>query len=112
MAQITIFSADYLVGDKPFCRKDLLEELSDNALEFIKNSISLAERKKAVLQIILIDDEIWSQMFVPDGVFLKNISEMLAKLILMSSDILILPGFEESPFELKINLCYNLKSTE
>ena len=85
--EMTIFSADCLVGDKPYCRCDMLAQLSGKAVEFVERSISLAERKKAVLQVILTESNIRSEMLVPHGVFLKSMSEMLAELILMSNDV-------------------------
>ncbi len=112
MAEITIYSADFYVGDKPFCRHSLFFELSDKAVEFVERSISLAERKKAVLQVILTESNIRSEMLVPHGVFLKSMSDMLAELILMSNDVLILPLSEQNTFQFKINFNFNLKSTE
>ena len=110
--ELTIFSADYLVDDKPYCRYDMFAELSNEAVEFIERSISLAERKKAVVQIVLKENELRTEMYVPHGIFLKNMSEMLAKLILMSSACLFISGPAESPFQIKIHLNYELKSTE
>ncbi len=110
--EMTIFSADYFVGDKPYCRYDMFAELSDKAVEFIEISISLAERKKAVLQVILTEDGLRSKMLVPHGVFLKRMSEMLAELILMSNDVLFLPLKAENTFSFMINFFYSLKSTE
>lgn len=112
MAQITIYSADFYVGDKPYCRHDLFFELSNKAVEFIENSISLAERKKAVLQVILTENELHSKMLVPHGVFLKSIGKMLAELILMSNDVLFLPLSEQNSFDFFISFNFHLKSTE
>ena len=67
-----IYSADCYdeKDNKPYCRYDLLWELSNEAVEFVENSISLAEWKKAVIVVYLSETEIRTEMYFPHGIFL------------------------------------------
>ena len=112
-SETIIYSADcYDKNNKPYCRYDLLWELSNEAAEFVENCLSLAERKKAIIIVYLSKTEIRTEMCFPHGIFLNSMNKMLAKLMLMSDDILFISGPAEKPIQIRMHINYILKSTE